>query len=133
MSGSDLARLEFAGFTRRVWTRIEDVPTAPGVYAFVVRREVMYIGSAQGSKGSMRGRIRNYQRHQREDSETKRRRPVHREITRVHKNKGKIDVYTLRLRQSQQIKWKGLPVDLASGLEAGLIRELHPKWNHRGR
>lgn len=44
-----------------------------------------------------------------------------------------IELYTLVLPQSETVKWRGLPIHLLLGSKAGLIEEMHPDWNRRGR
>ena len=43
------------------------------------------------------------------------------------------EVTVLTIVSLKPIRWRGLPVDLITGLEAGLTRELQPKtkWNLR--
>ena len=138
MTSSSLTKLVAAGFVRAgIWRGGEDihhyVPDQPGVYVFVVQGKIMYVGLSKGSleKTTLRSRIRNYQQKQHNGSS---KRPVHLAITELHKAKGKIEVFTLVPDLSeQQIKWKGLPIDLVAGLEAGLIDKFDPEWNIRGR
>jgi hypothetical protein len=138
MTSSSLTTLVAAGFVRAgIWRGGEDihhfVPAQPGVYVFVVQGKIMYVGSSKGTveKTTLRSRMRSYQRSQ---SNGLSKRPVHLAIAELHKVKGKIEVFTLVPDMSeQQIKWKGLPIDLVTGLEAGLIRKFIPKWNIRGR
>ncbi len=54
--------------------------------------------------------------------------------TLIHKAlKSGSEVTVLTIVNLKPIRWRGLPVDLIPGLEEGLIRELQPKWNRRGR
>lgn len=99
------------------------MPEEPGVYAFVVKRKVRYIGSAQ--RGLHR-RFRSY-------TNPKNKGTV---ATRIRKHvsdalaKGD-DVKVLAIICTP-LSWNGLPVNLVAGLEEGLIRSLKPKWNRRG-
>jgi hypothetical protein len=138
MSGSDLDklnRLKSAGFSSiGIWRQGEHIspkaPKEPGVYAFVTQGEVMYVGSSKGSpKRTSRKRIGEYETNQDGNADD---RLVHREIAEVHKIKGEIEVYTLVL-SPWKLYWNALPIDLVTGLEAGLIRDFDPKWNRRGR
>jgi hypothetical protein len=44
-----------------------------------------------------------------------------------------VEVYTFVVERPLHDGPNGLPIDLAIGLEAGLIRILCPSWNRRGR
>ena len=108
----------------------KDIPDLPGLYAFVVGGEIMYIGSSNGSRTTLRKRMRSYARKQRQGSDS---RPVHAAISGVLKDKLEVEIYTLKFDAQPLLSWQNLPVDLVLGLEAGLIMEINPPWNRRGR
>ncbi len=69
--------------------------------------------------------MRSYERRQRSHSTT---RPVHVALATALESNGPVEVYTFVPELSDKVWWKGLPIDLILGLEAGLIREFHPVW-----
>ena len=81
----------------------------------------MYVGSAQ--RGLHR-RFRNYILSQ--TMRTSQR--VRGEIIEVLAGGRTVDIYTLL---PPAHTWEGLPVDLISGVEEGLIRAARPEWNLR--
>jgi hypothetical protein len=99
------------------------VPTEPGIYAFVIDDVVVYIGLTQIS---LRTRLDHYRRGH--------------EGQRTNARIKKLIVDALA--ESQHVKimvatpalgeWKGLPVNMAAGLEAGLIQMVRPAWNILG-
>ena len=100
-----------------------EVPEEPGVYAFAIGSEVRYVGVASRS---LKQRLNFY------------------------RNAGKSQVTNIRIRQlildelgaRQEVEvlaavpgsseWNGLPVDMATGLEAGIIGKFRLPWNQRG-
>ncbi len=104
---------------------IGEPPKQPGVYAFAVDGEVCYVGKTQ--KGIAK-RLRPY-----EISKDKTRLAFRiRALIRKALKSGS-EVTVLTIVSLKPIRWRGLPVNLIAGLEAGLIRELQPKtrWNIR--
>jgi hypothetical protein len=133
---ANLTRLTSCGFERSAGWRLNEtdvavceghLPIEPGIYAFVVGREVRYIGSALSG---IRSRIIGYERKQRRLSAS---RPVHVMLSKALKLDEQIEVYTLVPDLSEKLEWRGLPIHLLLGLEAGLIQEFAPAWNRRGR
>ncbi len=100
-------------------------PKQPGVYAFAVDGEVCYVGSTQGGIAK---RLRDY-----EIIKDKERQGFHIKTLIRKALKSGSEVTVLTIVNLKPIRWRGLPVDLILGLEEGLIRELQPKWNRRGR
>ena len=102
---------------------IGDLPKDPGVYAHAVNGEVMYIGVATMG---LKKRIYFYGK------------PGATQRTSIRVN----DLIAKELNQGRRVdllvvvpgetEWNGLPVDLASGLECGLIQKYLPPWNMRG-
>jgi excinuclease UvrABC nuclease subunit len=133
MDNCNLNKLLDAGFVpKSTWRRGEDgfhsiLPKEPGLYAFVVGGMIMYVGSANES---LRRRMGDYRRGLRQAAKKRR---VYREIANVLRGDGKIELFTLESRLLEQREWNNLPVDMLIGLEAGLIKEFDPEWNHRGR
>lgn len=101
-----------------------EAPQEPGVYVFAVNGKVHYVGSAQTG---LANRLRQY------DQTNKRtgfRFRLISLITERLKDGSKVAVLTI---VPGSMRRKGLPVDPIAGLEEGLIRELQPSWNRRGR
>jgi hypothetical protein len=94
------------------------------VYAFVVDKEVRYIGSAE----SLADRLRSYRRRQIRESS---KRTVHTKIRKALSDAHEIEIFAFVI-QDRPIKCDGLPVDPLIGIEAGLIMTLKPTWNRRG-
>ena len=126
-----LDELRAAGFERcGTWTLegeqidvLGDLPRNPGVYLFVVRRKVRYVGKADGP---LRKRISRYRRTMQKGD---RPRSVHEGIEAALDSGKRVHIYTFRLATRKPHYRKGLPYDLLTGLEAGLIEILNPKWN----
>lgn len=102
---------------------IGDIPSDPGAYAHAVDGAVMYIGVATLG---LKKRIYFYGK------------PGSTQRTSLRVN----DLIAKELARNRKVEllvavpgateWNGLPVDLASGLEHGLIRKYLPPWNKRG-
>jgi hypothetical protein len=100
-----------------------DIPRDPGAYAHAVDGVGMYIGVATMG---LKNRIYFYGK------------PGSTQRTSVRVN----DLIAKELAKNRKVdllvvvpgatEWNGLPVDLASGLEHGLIRKYLPPWNRRG-
>lgn len=99
-------------------------PPDAGVYVFVVDGWIKYIGLTQTG---LRTRLSHYRQGH----------PQQRTSARVKAliagvlAKGKI-VRVLIATPSEALEWKGLPINAAAGLEAGLIRMICPEWNMLG-
>jgi len=95
-------------------------PREPGVYAFILNDCVVYIGV---TLSSLRGRMAQYRRAH----------PGQRTSFRVNGliklalDDGK--TVNVLLAKPGTDKWSGLPVNVAAGLEVGLIQEFRPLWN----
>ena len=103
---------------------INPVPSKPGVYAYAVDQEVLYVGSAQRG---LHKRLRHY-----ESSKNLRTAIRIREAVLERLSHGTVvDVYVIVLEEPLTLHG-GLPIDPVAGLEEGLIRDIKPTWNRRG-
>jgi hypothetical protein len=101
---------------------IGEAPIQPGAYAFSVDGDVSSVGSAQ--RGIAR-RMNTY-----EKTETKRTAYRVRGLIAQELSVGRsVEVLTI---VPGTVRWNGLPLDLAAGLEQGIICEFRPRWNIRG-
>jgi hypothetical protein len=99
-------------------------PVESGVYAFTVDDVVVYIGLAQRG---VRTRMGHYRRgHIRQKTSARIKALIAGTLA-----KGK-QVKVLVALPSGPLDWNGLPVNIAAGLEVGLIRTIKPKWNLLG-
>jgi len=98
-------------------------PQQPGVYSFVVDDLVMYVGL---TNDSLRTCLDQYRRGH-EGQRTR---------ARVKKLIGKTLSDGKRVKilvaTPEPLEWRGLPVNTAAGLEAGLIQMIRPPWNITG-
>lgn len=100
---------------------LEDTaPLIPGVYAFVLDNAVVYVGL---TLRGLRGRMDQYRRGN----------PRQKTSARVNGLvKGSLAVgkrVRVLAATPEPSEWKGLPVNLAAGLEVGLIQAIRPEWN----
>ncbi len=104
---------------------IDEPPKQPGVYAFAVDGEVCWVGKTQTGIAK---RLRDYENVK---GKTRQGFRIKTLISKALKSGSEVTVLTIV--SLKPIRWRGLPVDLIAGLEAGLIRELQPKtkWNLR--
>ena len=105
---------------------IDEPPKQPGVYAFAVDGEVCYVGSA---RKEIAKRVRIYEKDKKPPAWRATKQAL---IRKALKSGSEVTVLTLVILKPI-LRWKGLPVDLILGIEEGLIGELQPKWNRRGR
>ena len=99
-------------------------PTAPGVYTFVVDGWVRYLGLTQTG---LRTRMSHYRRgHVRQKTSAR-----VKGLIKAALAEGK-QVKVLVAVPEEDSQWNGLPINIAAGLEAGLIRMIHPEWNILG-
>ncbi|MGJ0509176.1 MAG: GIY-YIG nuclease family protein [Methylocystis sp.] len=99
-------------------------PTAPGVYAFVVDGWVRYVGLSQTG---LRTRMSHYRRgHVRQKTSAR-----VKGLIKAALAEGK-QVKVLIAVPEEGSQWNGLPINIAAGLEAGLIRMIRPEWNILG-
>ena len=114
------------------WVRLEDgefelsaqAPVSPGVYAFVVDGWIRYIGLTQTG---LRTRMNHYRRgHVRQKTSAR-----VKGLIKATLAKGK-QVKVLIATPEEDSHWNGLPINIAAGLEAGLIRMIRPEWNILG-
>ena len=132
----DINVLKGAGFKKAAtWHRdlanrvsfLGELPSSPGLYVFVEGEVIQYVGSA--SDGLHR-RMRNYQRRQNARNSL---RPVHASLAGALMRGASIAIFVKVVVDSEQCEWNGLPVDILLGVEAALIKKVHPAWNRRGR
>lgn len=98
-------------------------PTDAGVYAFIVDDVVKYVGLTQRG---LRSRLDGYRRgHERQRTNARVKGLINAAL--VAGKRVKILVAT-----PEPQTWKGLPVNTAAGLEAGLIGQIRPEWNILG-
>lgn len=103
---------------------IKPIPSNPGVYAYAVGDEVVYVGSAQSG---LNKRFQHYK-----SSKKLRTASCIREAILERLSHGtRVDVYVIVPKESLTLNGV-LPVDPVAGLEEGLIRDIKPTWNRRG-
>lgn len=93
-----------------------------GVYVYVVDGEVRYVGSAQRG---LHGRFQRYIKTKTMRTSAR----IRGRIIECLTKSSVVEVYTL---SPPALDWLGLPVDLVTGLEEGLIRSMKGLWNIRG-
>jgi hypothetical protein len=99
------------------------LPTSEGIYAFVAKGELKYVGAAK----NLRKRLLSYLRRQKKPTSS---RPVH-GLLQIELGTGPVEVF-VRLFNERTTLYENLPIDLVLGVEAGLIAKLNPPWNRRG-
>jgi hypothetical protein len=98
-------------------------PTEPGIYAFVVDDTVVYVGV---TTSGLRTRLNQYRRgHEKQLTSAR----VNGLIKKTLSSGKQVKILVATPPSSE---WNGLPVDVAAGLEAGLISMIRPPWNIRG-
>jgi len=111
----------------KITFKLEKFEKARVIYAFVVEDQVKYIGICEASTTSLKDRMNKYKYLQGGSTNKK----IAKEI-RKHLEKGKI-VKIFALNPSEDLKYKGLKIDLVRGLEYPLIETFQPKWNKQGK
>lgn len=120
-----------AGFTKLGhWVAKEDgiglsvaVSKEAGVYAFVIKDEIMYVGI---TRAGFHRRMYNYQRgHYRQRTSHR----INGILNEQIKAGVVVEIYGAT---PPALEWNGLPVNAAAGLEAGLIEMIKPPWNKMG-
>ena len=101
-----------------------DISKEPGVYAHLLNGRVVYVGSAQRG---LRGRMRRYA-----TSKTMRTSQRVREAAAEALRDGAVIEVWAHTPSGVPHWLDGLPIDLVTGLEDGLIKHLRPEWNRRG-
>lgn len=94
------------------------------LYAFVAENDVKYIGQ---STNTLQGRMNGYQN------------PGPTQRTNIRVNKNMLDILNKGILveifvfvSKQPLLYRGFPINVAAGLEAGLIAEIKPEWNDIG-
>lgn len=128
-----LDKLIDAGFVHAgCWTKHEFTLELdlgkPGIYALVIDDEIKFIGKTEQD---LEVRLRSHRRRA-EDAEATRRKPLHFRLAETIYGNRAVEIYVL-LCADQVAMWRGLPVDVLSGLEAALIRQLDPPYNRADR
>jgi len=95
------------------------------LYAFVVGEEVAYIGK---STRTFKQRMYGYQN---PGPSQKTNIKNHDRVVKALDQDETVDVYVFV--QEEPVTYKGIPVNLAAGLEDVLIEWLAPSWNSRGK
>lgn len=120
-----------AGFVRLgTWTAADGkisleipAPKTPGVYAFVIAGEVKYVGVTHASFHQRMGNYRLGNAAQRTSSR------INLQIADELAAGRVVEIY---LATPEASTWNGLPVNMAAGLEEGMIQAFSPPWNMRG-
>ena len=98
-------------------------PDEPGVYVFVEEDEVVYVGT---TRRRLADRMRDYRvGHDRQKTSARIKREL---IGRLTAGRAVRVLFCC----PGVIEWRELPVEIAAGLEAGLISRFKPRWNRRG-
>ena len=98
-------------------------PDMPGVYVFVENDQVVYIGT---TRRRLVDRMADYRRgHSSQRTSARIKLALLDSLAATN---------TLRVLFATpgETEWNGLPVEVAAGLEAGLIARLQPEWNRKG-
>jgi hypothetical protein len=120
-----------AGFTLLgTWTAGDDgielevpAPKRPGVYAFAINGTVQYVGVTQGT---FHQRMYQYRRGDPGQTTNARINPV------IAAELAAGRIVEIYLAMPDPAIWNGLPVNMAAGLEEGLIKRYSLPWNVRG-
>jgi hypothetical protein len=105
----------------------KQLPEEPGLYLFVVKNQVQYVGS---TLVSLRQRMEKYKKRQAKGSS---KRPVHSKLAAELASGVRVGIYFRPISADERTPWRGLSVSVLLGAEAALIASLHPLWNRRGR
>ena len=100
-----------------------DVPKVPATYGVVVDEYVQYIGSASSG---LKKRVYFYGKPGKGQRTSLRVNALIREKLIAGNTVELIAAFP------EPTSWNGLPVDVVTGLEQGLIKEYYPPWNERG-
>lgn len=103
------------------------LPEKPGIYLFVVKAEVQYVGS---TLVNLRDRMDKYKKRQANGDLN---RPVHCGLAAQLANNIPVEIYFRHISADQRTPWDSLSVSVLLGAEAALITTLQPLWNRRGR
>ena len=98
-------------------------PVSPGIYAFVIEEEVVYVGL---TNNGLHIRLEGYRRGhagQRTNARVKK-------LILEGLAQGKRVKVLVAMPGSTE--WNGLPVNVAAGMESGLIQMIRPAWNILG-
>jgi hypothetical protein len=101
----------------------EPAPKEPGVYAFVVDDVVVYVGLTLTGLHVRMGHYRRGNEHMRTSKR------VNGLILDALRGGSTVEVLVAIPRSAE---WHSMPVNIAAGLEAGLISHILPAWNIRG-
>lgn len=98
-------------------------PALPGVYAFTVDDNVVYVGL---TLSGLKTRFDQYRRGHKGQRTSSR---INGRISQTLRDGKKVKVLVATPEPSE---WQELPVNMAAGLEVGLIEMIRPAWNIRG-
>jgi hypothetical protein len=112
---------EWIGHDEGIKLNFTPAKDAATVYAFIVDGELKYIGLTQNC---FRVRMSGY----RNGKATQRTNIRVRGLIRAALDSGS-KVQVLAVAPNEEMQWRGLPINVAVGLEAGLIKKLKPIWN----
>lgn len=99
-------------------------PGEPGVYAFVLNEQIVYVGLTQTALKTRMGHYRLGHSKQKTSARVKEL------IQRSLSDGGEVMVLTCI---PGNLDWNGLSLQLAPSLEASLISLIHPPWNIQGK
>lgn len=99
--------------------------TRQSLYAFVAGTQVLYIGKA---KGPFAGRMSGYRRPGATQPTNTRINPL---ITEMARTKKAVSIY--HFGSTEEVKFRGILLNVAAALEDTLIERISPKWNVHGR
>ena len=100
------------------------VPKAPGVYGFLAGDQLVYLGL---TRRTLHQRMEDYRRGHRQQKTSAR---IHSALITATRDGGRVGILTA---EPGHTRWNGLEVEIAPGLEAGLIARFRPAWNIMGR
>lgn len=95
-------------------------PVEPGVYAFSLDDEIVYIGL---TLRGLQGRMNQYRRG------NPRQKTSARINTKIKASLADGRNVAVLVARPQQSKWNELPINTSAGLEVGLIQMIRPAWN----
>ncbi len=103
--------------------KLNDLERVRAIYAFVVGKEVKYIGVCEVSRTTMKDRMSRYQNRQGSGN--------NKYIADLIKNQlqGGSTVQIFALSPTEIIDYKGLNIDIVKGLENPLVIKFNPEWN----
>jgi hypothetical protein len=105
---------------------LDQIPSTPGVYAFVADNEVCYIGKAN----NLHNRLQRYTRPNSDGLNGTAIR-VRKKVRQALKAGKKVSAYFIT-PDVRSVTWNDFSLNVVPGLEESLIREMLPEWNEYG-